>query len=117
MSEDSTTISTLEYGCSGGALQGDTNQILGQKKDQGHIKSILTISNCYTISDYACVEPDEYQNWIGKEIYISVGNASSICRIPDTGIIPTTSFHFISKSQIPDYVKQAPGITIYTQLQ
>ncbi|CAH1426354.1 unnamed protein product [Lactuca virosa] len=132
MSEDSTTISTLEYGCSGGALQvrilrtwtpqirsyetwflavdkhGDTIQILGQKKDQGHIKSILTISNCYTISDYACAEPDEYQNCIGKEIYISVGNASSICRIPDTRIIPTTSFRFISKIQIPDYVKQDP---------
>ncbi|CAH1428391.1 unnamed protein product [Lactuca virosa] len=136
MSEDSTTISTLEYGCSGGALQvhilrtwtpqirsyetwflavdkhGDTIQILGQKKDQGHIKSILTISNCYTISDYACAEPDEYQNWIGKEINISVVNASSICRIPDTRITPTTSFHFIFKSQIPDYVKQAPGVFV-----
>lgn len=91
--------------------QGDAIQILGQRKDQGYVESVLKVSKCYTLSKYGCAEPDSFQKWIDNEIYIAVGTASSITSLSDTSTIPQNWFHFISKQQIPDFVDQSPGMT------
>ncbi|CAH1436432.1 unnamed protein product [Lactuca virosa] len=132
MSETFTTISELHYGSPGTALQvrilrtwtpqpcnyetwylavdkyGDAIQILGQRKDQGYVQSVLKVSKCYTISNYGCGEPDSYQKWIDNPIYIAIGMASSLTLLPDTNTIPRNWFRFISKGQIPEFVDQSP---------
>nr|KAJ0195231.1 hypothetical protein LSAT_V11C700343150 [Lactuca sativa] len=84
MSEDFKRISDLEYGSPGKPLRGNSIRILGQKKKQGYIQLLLTSPNCYTISRYACPEPDEYQKWLENPVYINVGMASSITCTPRT---------------------------------
>ncbi|CAI9268452.1 unnamed protein product [Lactuca saligna] len=108
MSETFKPISELHYGSPGTTLQGGAIQILGQRKDQGYVQSILQVSKGYTISNYGCREPNSYKKWIDNPIYIAIGMASSITLLPDTNTIPRNWFKFISKGQIPDFVDQCP---------
>ncbi|CAH1420083.1 unnamed protein product [Lactuca virosa] len=141
MSQTVTTISDLHYGCPGTAIQvrilrmwtpqvrsqetwflavdrnGDAIQILGQRKDQGYLQSVLIPSKCYTIEKYACEIPNRYKKWLDNEVYIVVGMASSITSIPDTRIIPAHWFNFIAKKQIPYYVDQhAEFVGVFSKL-
>ncbi|CAH1430050.1 unnamed protein product [Lactuca virosa] len=123
MSQTITTISEIHYGCPGTAIQvrilrmwtpqirsqetwflavdknGDAIQILGQRKDQGFVQSVLIPNRCYTIEKYGCGIPDRYKKWMEKDFYIAVGTTSSITTIPDTHVIPTYWFNFISKKR------------------
>ncbi|CAH1416411.1 unnamed protein product [Lactuca virosa] len=136
MSEITTTISELHYGCPGTAVQvrivrmwtpqlrnqetwflAVDKNILGQRKDQGFLQSVLLPSRCYRIEKYGCGIPDRYQNWLNNEIYMAVGTASSISPLPDTVIIPIHWFYIITKRQIPDYKDQhADFVGIFSKL-
>ncbi|CAH1424374.1 unnamed protein product [Lactuca virosa] len=76
---------------------GDAIQILGQRKEQGFVQSVLIPNRCHTIEKYGCGVSDCYKKWLEKDVYIAVGTTSSITFVPDTRIIPTYWFHFISK--------------------
>lgn len=78
-------------------FKGDDIQILGQRKDQGYVQYVFTVSKCYVISKYDCGELYSYQKWLDKSIFIVVGTASSIRQIPDTITIHKYWFYFISK--------------------
>ncbi|CAI9279745.1 unnamed protein product [Lactuca saligna] len=141
MSQTVTTVSNLHYGCPGTTIQlrilrmwtpqvrtqetwflavdrnGDAVQILGQRKDQGYLQSVLIPSKCYTIEKYACGIPDRYQKWLDNEVYIAAGMASSITSIQDTHTIPACWFTFITKKQIADYVdRHADFIGVFSKL-
>ncbi|CAI9283145.1 unnamed protein product [Lactuca saligna] len=126
------TISDLTYGCAGNPLQirilrkwkpqfrrhetwflgvdknGDAIQILGQRTNQSFIESIFTVSNCYTLSHYNCPNLDEYQKIVENNIYVDVGLASAIERIPDTVTIPRTWFRFVSEPGLNDFAENPP---------
>ncbi|CAI9277033.1 unnamed protein product [Lactuca saligna] len=96
---------------------GDAVQILGQRKDQGYLQSVLIPSKCYTIEKYACGIPDRYQKWLDNEVYIAAGMASSITSIQDTHTIPACWFTFITKKQIANYVdRHADFIGVFSKL-
>nr|KAJ0215937.1 hypothetical protein LSAT_V11C300152420 [Lactuca sativa] len=62
--------------------------ILGQRKDQGFLQSVLLPSRCYRIEKCGCGIDDRYQKWVNNEIYMAVGITSSITPLPDTVVIP-----------------------------
>lgn len=63
--------------------KGDAIQILGQRKDQSFLQSVLIPSRCYTIEKYGCGVTDRYQKWLDNDVYITIGTASSITTVPD----------------------------------
>lgn len=47
-------------------FKGDDIQILGQRKDQGYVQYVFTVSKCYVISKYDCGELYSYQQVVGQ---------------------------------------------------
>lgn len=94
--------------------KGDAIQILGQRKDQGFLQSVLLPSRCYRIEKCGCGIDDRYQKWVNNEIYMAVGITSSITPLPDTVVIPRHWFYIITKKQIPDYKDQHACLNIHT---
>lgn len=88
--------------------QRDAIQILGQRTNQSYIKSIFTVSNCYTLSCYNCPNLDEYQKILENNIYVDFGLASAIERIPHTVTIPRMWFRFVSKTALNDFAENPP---------
>nr|KAJ0223746.1 hypothetical protein LSAT_V11C200088840 [Lactuca sativa] len=86
----------------------DAIQILGQRTNQSYIKSIFTVSNCYTLSCYNCPNLDEYQKILENNIYVDFGLASAIERIPHTVTIPRMWFRFVSKTALNDFAENPP---------
>ena len=76
--------------------QDDAVLILAEGRDQKYAEGILKVLHCYTIDDYACLEGTDSQKTIERQIYISVGTASSMNQIDDDDELPACWFNFRS---------------------
>lgn len=76
------------------------------------MESMLQVSNCYKIQNYACCAVKEYQKILNRSIYLSVGTTSQIEQIDNKNHLPAFHFNFRTREQpqmIADQIEEYLG--------